>query len=58
MSRFTNIPKRLREAADLVGMGGHLDISEALSITGLMRDAALKIEALERDHMRAQATDE
>ena len=46
-SRFTDIPKRLREVADLdhenISYGGWLAISD------LLESAALKIEALERE---------
>lgn len=45
--RFTDIPKRLREVAELdhenISYGGWLAISD------LMESAALKIEALERE---------
>lgn len=47
--RFTNLPARLRKNADLVDDGSVLDLGEAMSVAATMRDAALKIEALERE---------
>lgn len=44
--RFTDIPRRLREAARL---GLMLPDSEWLAVSGLMESAALKIEALEAE---------
>lgn len=52
--RFTNLPQRLRNGAELIGLSGHLDISEVLAISATMQDAALKIEALERDLKNAR----
>ncbi len=52
--RFTNLPARLRTGAELIGVGGYLDLSEALAISAAMQDAALKIEALERDLKNAR----
>ena len=49
MGRFTNLPDRLRKQADMVADGGVLDLGDSLTISSTMRDAALKIEALERD---------
>lgn len=51
--RFTNLPERLRDQAELVSDGGTLDLGESLAIAATMRDAALKIEALERDRRSA-----
>ena len=47
--RFTNLPERLREHSDMVSEGLLLELGESLAIAATMRDAALKIEALERD---------
>ena len=47
--RFTNLPERLRQQSDMVGEGQLLELGESLAIASTMRDAALKIEALERD---------
>ena len=47
--RFTNLPERLRQHSDMVGEGQLLELGESLAIAATMRDAALKIEALERD---------
>ena len=47
--RFTNLPERLRQHSDMVGEGLLLELGECLAIAATMRDAALKIEALERD---------
>lgn len=47
--RFTDLPERLRDQAEMVSGGGTLDLGESLAISATMRDAALKIEALERD---------
>ena len=47
--RFTNLPERLREHSDMVSEGLLLELGEYLAIAATMRDAALKIEALERD---------
>jgi hypothetical protein len=51
--RFTNLPDRLRECAEIISRGDPLDWTEALAITSIMRDAALKIEAMERDNGKA-----
>ncbi len=47
--RFTNLPARLRESAELIAAGGALELGEILVITSQMEDAALRIETLERD---------
>ena len=47
--RFTNLPERLRHHSDMVGEGQLLELGESFAIASTMRDAALKIEALERD---------
>tara|TARA_R100001039_G_C1759959_1_gene57419 strand:+ start:62 stop:241 length:180 start_codon:yes stop_codon:yes gene_type:complete len=47
--RFTNLPGRLREQAEMVSDGGILELGDSLAISATMRDAALKIEALERE---------
>lgn len=44
MSRFTNLPARLREIAET----GSSDLGNWLAAIGTMEDAALKIESLER----------
>ncbi|WP_162619169.1 hypothetical protein [Tritonibacter mobilis] len=49
MGRFTNLPERLREQAEMVSDGGILELGDSLAISATMRDAALKIEALERE---------
>lgn len=54
MGRFANLPERLREQAEMISNGGILDLGDSLTIASTMRDAALKIEALERD-MRSAA---
>lgn len=51
MTRFEGIPDRLRNATTLL-VHANLTDGKFLSITGLMEDAALKIEALERDAKR------
>ena len=47
--RFTNLPERLRQHSDMVREGLMLELGECLAIAATMCDAALKIEALERD---------
>ncbi|AQQ02389.1 hypothetical protein B0E33_01290 [Roseibium algicola] len=54
-ARFTNLPGRLRNGSELISLGGNIEIGEALAISGTMRDAALKIEALERELENAQS---
>lgn len=49
MPRFDNLPERLREQAEIVSTGSVIDLSEALTISATMEDAALKIEALGRE---------
>lgn len=49
MGRFANLPDRLRSGSELLGLSGVVDLSEALAISATMTDAALKIEALERE---------
>lgn len=50
--RFTDLPDRLRRAAELISSGDALDLSEEIAISSLLGDAALKIEALERELKR------
>lgn len=50
--RFTNLPDRLRKGAECIGEGNAIELGDAICITSMMRDAALKIEALERDAKR------
>lgn len=45
--RFTDIPERLRNVPTILMK--HLDDGGWLAISGLMEDAALKIEALEKE---------
>lgn len=47
--RFTNLPDRLRECAEMVAYGGTLELGDSMAMSAMMRDAALKIEALERE---------
>lgn len=49
MGRLTNLPERLREQAEMVSDGGILELGDSLAISATMQDAALKIEALERE---------
>jgi len=53
--RFTNLPKRLRKSAEMLAKGGVLEWGESLTIQSQLHDAALKIEALDRDLADAQA---
>lgn len=47
--RFSNLPNRLREQSEMIEECPGLDLGDSLAIAATMRDAALKIEALERD---------
>lgn len=47
--RFTRLPERLRESAALISTGEPLDWGNALALSSTLEDAALKIEALERE---------
>ena len=49
MGRFNNLPERLREQAQMVSEGVSLELGDSLVISSTMRDAAMKIEALERE---------
>ncbi|MEL6411968.1 MAG: hypothetical protein AAFQ38_16375 [Pseudomonadota bacterium] len=51
MARFTKLPERLREVAEF-DAEQRADFGNWLAASGVMKDAALKIEALERDLMR------
>lgn len=48
MPRFENLPERLRHAKDQV-LFGNLSALGKACLCGLLEDAALKIEAIERD---------
>lgn len=54
MSRFTNIPARLREVASF-DADQRADMGNWLAAQGTIEDAALKIEALERELARHRA---
>lgn len=48
--RFTDLPGKLRRGAELIRLEpAAIDLGDWLWITSVMHDAALKIEALERD---------
>lgn len=50
--RFEKLPERLREMQAKLGEGEGVDLGEWLILQGLLGDAALKIEALEREVKR------
>ena len=50
--RFTNLPERLRASAAILATGDQLEWTESLTIQSQLEDAALKIEALERESAR------
>lgn len=56
MGRFTNLPERLRTGAGMISCDQPLELGKALGVAGTMEDAALKIEALEREVRRLRDT--
>lgn len=50
--RFTNLPERLRASAAILATGDPLEWMESLTIQSQLEDAAIKIEALDRESAR------
>lgn len=55
MSRFEDLPGRMRRASEALAGSAHRDIGEWLALSSLLQDGALKIEALERELQRFQS---
>ena len=52
--RFENLPSRLREAGEISAKWEGLTAFQHVFLMGLLEDAALRIEALERDGQKIE----